>query len=176
LKKNPTYSSIGDHSETLQMEFDPSVTSYEKLLAMFWSGHDPTRKSYSRQYMNAVFTHGEAQHAAALKAAKQMEARLGQKIETVIAPATEYYPAEYYHQKYQLQKEDLLMKAFKKMTDKDFIHSNAASRMNGYAGGYGTPEDLEKEISTFGLSKDQEKALREIVVRKGGKKKVKCVA
>jgi len=176
LKKNPTYSSIGDHSETMQLEFDPKVTTYENLLRMFWSGHDPTRKSWSRQYLCAIFYHNEEQHSLALKTAKQMEARLGHKIETMIEPATEFYSAEFYHQKYLLQKEELLMKAFKKMSDKEFIRSSAASRMNGYVGGYGTPEDLEKEISAFGLNKDQESALREVVLRKSGKRKVKCVA
>jgi peptide methionine sulfoxide reductase MsrA len=55
MKKNPTYRSLGDHTETVQIDFDPSVIPYGELLAVFWESHEPGSSTWSRQYMNAVF-------------------------------------------------------------------------------------------------------------------------
>ena len=46
-RENPTYTALGDHTETLQIDFDPSVVSYRDLLAIFWAGHDPSAKPWS---------------------------------------------------------------------------------------------------------------------------------
>ena len=66
-RKDPTYRSIGDHSETIQIDYDPARTSYKKLLFIFWQSHDPTHHAWSRQYMSAIFYQNEEQRKLALE-------------------------------------------------------------------------------------------------------------
>jgi len=70
-KPNPTYQEVcytaTGHAEAVEVEFDPQVVSYERLLEMFWEEHDPCARSYSRQYKAAVYWQGEAQKEAALR-------------------------------------------------------------------------------------------------------------
>ena len=65
-KENPTYHNLGDHTETLQIDYDSSKISYEKLLELFWEEHDPTSRSWSRQYKAVVFYHDEEQKRLAI--------------------------------------------------------------------------------------------------------------
>ena len=98
-RKNPTYHALGDHSETVQMDFDPSQIAYERLLESFWQAHDPTSRSWSRQYRTALFFHNEEQKNLAMESRDREAARTHSKIQTEILPASEFYPAEDYHQK-----------------------------------------------------------------------------
>lgn len=83
----------GDHTETVDLEFDPSETSYEDLLTMFWNNHDST-SCHNRQYMSAIFFHGEEQKALAEKTRDEHQKTLKRKIQTVIKPAETFYDAE----------------------------------------------------------------------------------
>ena len=74
MQLNPTYYSLGDHTETIDVEFDPDVTSYEDMLKLFWKNHDPSSKC-SRQYMSAIFYHDEGQREAAERTFKVTESR-----------------------------------------------------------------------------------------------------
>ncbi|EMR03352.1 peptide-methionine (S)-S-oxide reductase [Cesiribacter andamanensis] len=62
----PTYRSLGNHIESLQLEHDPQQIGYEQLLDFFFSWHTPTRPPYKRQYASAIFYHTPAQHQQAL--------------------------------------------------------------------------------------------------------------
>ncbi len=54
-KRNPTYYNLGDHTETIQIDYDPTYVSYRELLDIFWESHDPAARPWSRQYMAVVF-------------------------------------------------------------------------------------------------------------------------
>ena len=153
-RKNPTYHDLGDHSESIQIDFDSTRLSYERLLDIFWKAHDPTNKSWTRQYRAALFFHGEEQKKAALESREREAARLKGKIKTEVLPATEFYPAEDYHQKYYLQQDRLLLKEFQAMVPltRDFVNSTSAARVNGYLGGYGSGAALKEELDQLGLS------------------------
>jgi len=122
--------------------------------------------------MCAVFYHDEEQKEAATRSKEKLEAVLGKEIKTLLLPAETFYAAEDYHQKYMLRKNSKLMDAFQSLSPELFLASGPASRVNGYAGGNGFLEDLEKEIKSFGLSSKQEKHLLEMVgaKQKKGKK------
>ena len=96
-------------------------------------------------------------------------ARRKSKIFTEIIPATEFYMAEVYHQKYHLRQEPDFMKEFNAMypNGNDFINSTATARVNGYLGGYGAFETLQAELDTYGLSPAGSKRLLNIVKQQG---------
>ena len=109
--KNPTYAQVcaGDtgHAEAIQIVFDPQAISYDKLLGVFWKAHDPTQLNrqgadVGTQYRSAIFTHSDAQQAAAQAslAAENQSGPYPKPIVTEIVPATAFYPAEDYHQEY----------------------------------------------------------------------------
>ena len=108
---NPTYQDVctdrTGHAEVVEVDYDPAKVSYEELLRVFFSIHDPTQfnrqgPDYGKQYRTAVFFHGVEQEAAARKAVSELEAsgKFRRKIVTEIVPATEFYRAEDYHQRY----------------------------------------------------------------------------
>lgn len=92
------------HAEVTQVEYDPDKVSYEDLLQVFWSCHDPRQVNrqgpdVGTQYRTAIFYHDEGQKAAA-EASKQALVDGGQAIATEIVPASDYWIAEDYHQQY----------------------------------------------------------------------------
>lgn len=109
--KNPTYDDVSyketGHAETVQLEFDPKVVSYEELLDLFWHLHDPTTLNRQgpdtgHQYRSAIFYHSPKQQAAALASKDQLQksGELERPIVTEITPSAEFYKAEEYHQQY----------------------------------------------------------------------------
>ena len=165
---NPTYYHLGDHTETIQIEYDPNPISYQELLDVFWAGHDPTRPASSRQYASIIFYHNEEQKRLAQESKERQEAQCGCQIYTEIVPATEFYQAEGYHQKYRLQQSLDLVSEFNAIypDNRDFVNSTAAARVNGYVGGYGTLSDLQAEIDDLGLSPAASQILLDMVSRR----------
>ena len=110
---NPTYNEActgrTGHAEAVRIVFDPTVVSYERLLKTFWESHDPTQgfrqgNDIGTQYRSAIYTHGDAQLAAATASRAMYAAELAKagygEITTEILPAPEFYFAEDYHQQY----------------------------------------------------------------------------
>jgi peptide-methionine (S)-S-oxide reductase len=109
--KNPTYEDVctdlTGHAEVVEVLYDPSVVSYDELLDVFWSIHDPTalnRQGPDRgtQYRSVIFYHTPEQEKAA-RASKEKLDKSGifaEPIVTQIEPAGEFYRAEEYHQQY----------------------------------------------------------------------------
>jgi peptide-methionine (S)-S-oxide reductase len=153
-KKNPTYYSLGDHTETIRIYYDPKKVTYEQLLDIFWAEHDPTARPWSKQYKSAIFYHSEEQKKLALATAALIEEKTNRKLYTEIVPASDFYPAEDYHQKYYLRNSAELMKIFKEVyrSDDDFVASTAAARMNGHGAGFRMRADMDKILKEAGLT------------------------
>ncbi|CAH1779891.1 unnamed protein product [Owenia fusiformis] len=151
--KFPTYRNLGDHTETVDIDFDPDVTSYEKLLEKFWKSHNPTQ-SHSRQYMSAIFFHGNEQRVQAETSMKEQQSNLAQPIATKILPAHQFYVAEDYHQKYMLRNSRDLFDSLG-LDGEDLVKSHAAARANGYVAGFGKLQDFNNEFEKVGYSKRQ---------------------
>jgi peptide-methionine (S)-S-oxide reductase len=147
---NPTYRSLGDHTETTEVEYDPTQTNYSKLLDMFWKNHDSTQKC-TRQYMSAVFYHNEEQKCLAEESLKVAQQKKARPIQTQILKATTFYEAEDYHQKYLLQQHPWLMNTLDIDPGPDLNSSHIATRLNGYVGGYGTLAAFEAELPKLNL-------------------------
>jgi methionine-S-sulfoxide reductase len=169
--KKPIYRAIGDHSETVQVDYDPTVISYQELLGVFWDSHDPTQPAWSRQYMTAIFTHTDEQRRLAEASKAREEAKTKARIVTAIAPIGEFTRAEGYHQKFRLRSERDLLRELTAIypNEKDFVDSTAAARINGYLDGYGSLAELEKELPGLGLSAQAAKHLTTLVSKRKGR-------
>ncbi|OQR77313.1 peptide methionine sulfoxide reductase-like [Tropilaelaps mercedesae] len=143
-EQGPTYHNLGDHTEGTEIEYDPSVITYEGILDLFWKKHDPTEK-HKRQYMSIIWYHTPEQKAIAERTFQEAQKKLSRPIVTDIAPAKMFYNAEKYHQKYRLQGHKELMKILKDAGLDDIITSHVAARLNGYLGGQGTLMQFRKE-------------------------------
>lgn len=164
---SPTYHNIGDHTETVQVDYDPNLTSYGQLLDVFWNSHEPTRRSRPGQYMKAVFYQNEQQRELALASKVAVEKKIGSTVKTEIVPLQTFTMAEDYHQKFTLKGHKGLKKEMMRIYPRhqDLVDSTAAARLNGYLGGYGSKEQLAREMESLGLSAEAEKALAEMVRR-----------
>lgn len=161
---DPTYHDLGSHSETIQIDYDPSQITYEELLDRFWNSHSPTSRPWSNQYASIIFYHDDEQKRLAEESRDRQAAGTDGQVFTQIIPFSEFYLAETYHQKYRLQQAPDLQEAFRTLypDDGDFINSTAAARFNGYMGGYGTLDALEAEIGDLDLSSETQKWLLEL--------------
>ena len=109
--KNPRYEEVchGDtgHAEVVQIEYDPTKISYDKLLEVFWQAHDPTTPNrqgadVGTQYRSIILYQNDAQKAAAEKSKAAIAAMLPKPstVTTEIVPLVQFFPAEGYHQDY----------------------------------------------------------------------------
>jgi peptide-methionine (S)-S-oxide reductase len=112
---NPSYAEVcsGEtgHAETVMIEFDPELVSYDQLLEVFWSKHDPTTLNrqgpdIGTQYRSAIFVHSSEQEKAAQESKRKLDEAgiLRNRIVTEIKPADDFYLAEEYHQQYYAKK------------------------------------------------------------------------
>lgn len=145
ITNNPSYDKVSmgtsQHAESIQIEFDPSVISYEKILEVFWATHDPTTLNrqgadVGTQYRSVIFYHSNLQKEKALESKEEMEksGKLKDKIVTQIIPFEKFYNAEDYHQNFYEKNESSpycqiiinpkiqkLLEEFKKNTKEDSI-------------------------------------------------------
>ncbi len=155
--------------ETIQIDYDPEKISYAKLLQLFFSSHNPTWPSPIRQYASAVMVHDEEQERVAKEAMEEARERYGKKISTELLPYTGFTRAEDYHQKYYLRNTAALMDQYKGRFPYEgtFTDSTAVARVNGYIGGNGTTEQLEREREELGISEEAAIALKGILSKAG---------
>lgn len=110
-RKNPSYEQVSSeatgHAEAIQIEFDPSIISYQKILQIFFHLHDPTTMNrqgadVGTQYRSAIFYHDENQEQIAEKVKQEVadEGKYHDPIITEIVPFEAFYPAESEHQNY----------------------------------------------------------------------------
>lgn len=111
MTESPSYREVcggrTGHAEVVDLEFDPAKVSYDALLDVFWSCHDPTTKDrqgpdVGSQYRSAIFFHNPTQEAAARASRQRLDAggRFRRPIVTEIVPAGPFWRAEEYHQQY----------------------------------------------------------------------------
>lgn len=109
--ENPTYEQVctdnTGHAEVVQVEYDPSIISYNELLEVFWNMHDPTQKNrqgpdIGRQYRSVIFYHNETQKKISEQSKNKLEKtnKFKKPIVTEITKAQLFFPAEEYHQNY----------------------------------------------------------------------------
>ena len=108
-RRNPTYEEVSEggtgHAESVEVRFDPAKISYQKLLDVYWHNVDPLTRDaqfcdHGNQYRTAIFYHDDEQHQLALASLREVQKRFKVPVVTQIVPATQFWPAEEYHQDY----------------------------------------------------------------------------
>jgi peptide-methionine (S)-S-oxide reductase len=161
-KEDPTYRNMGDHTETLEIDFDPKKISFEEVIEEFWKNHNPLRDSYKgRQYMSILLYHDDTQKNVALKTKKDWEEVLKGEIQTEIVPYSKFFMAEDYHQKYYLKRRQSTIDTLSTLypTHQDLVNSTLVARLNGFVRGYGNLESIKREIRDWELGLNNQQAI-----------------
>lgn len=130
-ESDPTYHALGDHTEVVQVDYDPRRLDYRTLLKTAFAIHDPRQQSAKRQYHHIVFPETDAQREA-LGAYLDRKEYSRDGIATRIEPLSAFYPAESYHQKYTLRSDRTLLDLFEEAEydDEAIRESPAAAKLN----------------------------------------------
>ena len=140
-KIDPTYHALGDHTEVLQVDYDPDRCSFRDLVTTAVRSHDPRREVRKTQYQNVLF----AESAAQREVLHDCLADVGldpDAIATRVERLSRFYSAEDYHQKYSLRSDPSLSSAFEDAgyDDAALRESSAAAKLNGVAAGNDLPD------------------------------------
>lgn len=158
----PRYTQLGDHMETIWVSYDPHLCSYNQLLDIFFQVHNPMRAPIKRQYASAIFPVDAEQERQAHEARARYARHLGGTLATEIQPDIHFYPAEDYHQKFHLQQHPRLFKQLEAHFEHfdELVRSTLAARFNGWVSGFGTHDDIERELDALSAPEDLRNAAR----------------
>ena len=148
----PSYYSLGDHTEVVQVEYDPDTLDYADLLDVVWATHDPFSGAHKRQYRGVVLAHDDGQRTVAETSAAALADRTGQSVETTVESLDSFTLAEDYHQKYELRSTPVLGDELADIYGPSLVDSTAAARLNGFVAGHGDPDQREALLSDIALS------------------------
>jgi peptide-methionine (S)-S-oxide reductase len=164
---DPTYRKMGDHTETIEIDFESTIISYEQILQVFWENHNPQRdQAYGgRQYMSLLLYHNETQKEVAERTKKQQGKLLQGEIQTKISPYESFYLAEDYHQKYYLKRYKNAMIVLGRLlpTEETITNATVVARLNGLVRGFVTPAELKREMEGWNISEDRVRVLKDLV-------------
>jgi peptide-methionine (S)-S-oxide reductase len=168
VKENSTYKRIGDHTETIQIDYDPRRISFRQLLDLFWTSHQPQSRPWSTQYKAAIFYHDDEQRKSAEETREKIARQLGGMVRTEILPFRKFFMAEDYHQKYRLRGYPEFLRELRGIypDGADPVHSTAAARLNGYLAGYGNLEEIKAHLGSLGLPPESQRKLLKIMERR----------
>ncbi|XP_044486246.1 peptide methionine sulfoxide reductase A5-like [Mangifera indica] len=138
-KTNPDFRSLGDHAESVLVEYDPRLITFRQLLDVFWSSHDCRQvfgqgPDVGNQYRSIIFTNGtdESRLAALSKEKEQMKSK-SSIVVTQIQKLGTFYPAEPEHQKFELKRNPFLLQLMGNLPEEELEKSSLAAKLNGYA-------------------------------------------
>ncbi|XP_078448353.1 peptide methionine sulfoxide reductase family protein [Wolffia australiana] len=138
-KVNPEFRNLGNHAESVKIEYDPKIILFKQLLEVFWSSHD-SRQVFGQgpdvgdQYRSIIFTNGtlEARLAAESKEREQTRST-SSLVTTQIHQLGAFYPAESDHQKFELKRNGFLLQLIGNPPEEEFIESTLASKLNSFS-------------------------------------------
>ncbi|PKI57899.1 hypothetical protein CRG98_021687 [Punica granatum] len=150
-KTNPEYRSLGNHAESVQVEYDPRLISYRQLLEVFWSSHD-SRQVFGQgpdvgsQYRSVIFVNGtEESRLAAFSKEREQTKSKSSVVTTQIQQIGTFYPAEPEHQKFELKRNPFLLQLMGNLPEEELERSSLAAKLNGFAVDL-CPPNVQKQI------------------------------
>ncbi|XP_041018549.1 peptide methionine sulfoxide reductase A5 [Juglans microcarpa x Juglans regia] len=150
-KSNPEYRSLGDHAESVQVEYDPRLINFRQLLEVFWSSHDSRQvfgqgPDVGNQYRSIIFTNGnEESRLAAISKEREQTKSKSSIVTTQIQQLRTFYPAEPEHQKFELKRNPFLLQLIGNLPEQELEWSSLAAKLNGYAAEL-CPPRVQKQI------------------------------
>ncbi|KAG9443081.1 hypothetical protein H6P81_018935 [Aristolochia fimbriata] len=135
---NPEFRNLGDHAEAVQVEYDPHMIQFRKLLDVFWSSHDSRQifgqgPDVGNQYRSIIFVNGsEEARLAAVSKEKEQTRDKSTLVTTEIQQLGTFYLAESEHQKFELKRSPSLLQLLGNMRDEELTRSTVATRLNSY--------------------------------------------
>ncbi|XP_014479393.1 PREDICTED: peptide methionine sulfoxide reductase isoform X2 [Dinoponera quadriceps] len=168
--ESPVYKDMGDHTEVIDIEYNPELVSYSQLLGLFWDNHEYGITSKTkRQYMSLVLYHNEEQKSLVEKSRDLKQQEVGKVIVTEIHKFVKFYPAENYHQKYRLQQHPWLLEETGLTTPEALRTSPLAAKLNGYIAGANSLEQFQAELPHLKLSEKAAQYVTKYFVENQGK-------
>ncbi|AZN41868.1 peptide-methionine (S)-S-oxide reductase [Paenibacillus albus] len=165
----PTYRQLGDHTETVEMDYDTRILSLENVLDIFWSNHNPVNiNDYKgRQYQSLILYRDQNQLDVIQKVMKKREEQGKGKPDTELASFNRFYPAEDRHQKYYLKRYPSAIEELSKLfpSPQELTNATLAARLNGLAKGYTNLRTILDEIHTWPISEDEKGNLHQLIQR-----------
>jgi len=167
--KDPSYRNIMDHTEVIEIEYDPEKITYLDLLGLFWDNHEyGLTTKIKTQYQSLILYHNDKQKKIAEESKNtEQKKRPNEQIITRIEKAGKFYPAEDYHQKYRLQGHKSLAKELE-LNSQLLQTSHVAARLNGYLVGVGGLKQFDEEVTSLGLTPKQIEYVRRYVEQNEG--------
>ncbi|TYS68189.1 peptide-methionine (S)-S-oxide reductase [Sutcliffiella horikoshii] len=165
----PTYKQMGDHTECLQIDYDPTQITFDEITRHFWNSHNSNRGNYKgRQYLSIFLFHENYQKEVLEKFKQETQDTNAQLIGTEIAPIVHFTLAEERHQKYYLKRYSSATQKLREHfpTEESFTDSTLVARLNSFVKGYGTLATLKEEILVW----DREDAAKLISLVNGLKR------
>lgn len=164
---SPTYRNIGNHTETVEIIFDPAILSFEELMQIFWQSHDAAKDRFykERQYISLAIFEKEKHMKAAEKIKQAEEERCGKELYTEFQLKSLFYPAETHHQKYFLRRFKKALETVQTLfpDEETFNCSTIAARLNGFVRENGSLPEIKAEIKNWGLAEEDYQRLMETV-------------
>jgi peptide-methionine (S)-S-oxide reductase len=164
----PDYRDMGDHSETIEFDFDADLVSYDRLLETFWGHHNPVNVNgyKDRQYQSLLLYRDSEQGEAFHRVKRRLETEKGGPLETEINPYRAFHLAEPRHQKYYLKRYPDAVAKLSRLypSEEELTNATLAARLNGLAKGYTSMERLLDEMREWPIG-EEEAAVRMELIR-----------
>ncbi|AGB36208.1 peptide-methionine (S)-S-oxide reductase MsrA [Natronococcus occultus] len=148
---DPTYYSLGDHTEVVRIAYDPDVVTYEELLETFWASHDWHSAAPKRQYRSVVLAHDDEQYELACRGWDAVADRTGRTPATDVERLGAFYSAEPSHQKYELRSRPVVGDELETLYGEAFVDSTVVARLNGFAAGHGDRSRYDALLAALDL-------------------------
>jgi peptide-methionine (S)-S-oxide reductase len=166
---SPTYRKLGDHTETVEIQYDPEIVPLESILTVFWSSHRPANINEYKgaQYKSLVLYRDESQHQVIQEMMKKLESSATGRPDTEVAPYTGFYPAEERHQKYYLKRYPHALEQLLTLYPQhdELVCSTLAARLNGIAKGFTNLSTVIEEIRTWDMASEEQMRLIHLIQR-----------
>jgi peptide-methionine (S)-S-oxide reductase len=150
-KPDPTYVSLGDHTEVVRVAYDPDRTSYAELLETFWANHAWNTPAHKRQYRSVVLAHDDDQYETARRERDALATRAGSTVETDVERLGSFADAEPYHQKYELRSTPVVGDELEALYGDAFVESTVVARLNGLVAGHGEAAERDELLAALDL-------------------------
>ncbi|SDX92744.1 peptide-methionine (S)-S-oxide reductase [Paenibacillus sp. CF384] len=164
---NPATRHAGDHTEMVEIEFDPAVVKLETILDLYWNSHKPANiNNYRDRLYNSLILYRDQAQLSVIQEVMQKRGEQGSGVpDTELTPFSVFYPAEDRNQKYYLKRYpdavDKLRTLFK--TEDDLTNATLAARLNGIAKGFANMDTIIQDIRTWQISSEEQEEIIQLI-------------